>query len=190
MTSWPRPRSSSSSSQPKTCPGSFDTLGARLDNAALLDAAGVTVAIAHFDSHNARNITQEAGIAVANGLPADAALAAVTLNVARAYGMDRDYGTVAVGKVASLVVWDGADPFELSTWAERVFVRGHELEMRSRQTELRDRYMDLERSRTEAGPRETLAGPFAGRGVFDADGFGRERVRLFVAVLAGVSAGP
>lgn len=125
-------------------PNNFDQLGARLDNAALLHAAGVTVAIAHFDSHNARNLTQEAGIAVANGLPADAALAAVTLNVAKAYGMDKDYGTLAAGKVASLVVWDGADPFELSTWAERVWVRGRELEPRSRQTELRDRYRDLE----------------------------------------------
>ncbi len=126
-------------------PGNFDTLGARLDNAALLHEAGVTVAIAHFDSHNARNITQEAGIAVANGLPADAALAAVTINVAKAYGMDHDYGTIAAGKVASLVVWDGADPFELSTWAEQVYVRGRKLDMRSRQTELRDRYMDLSR---------------------------------------------
>lgn len=124
-------------------PGDFDTLGARLDNAALLHEAGVTVAIAHFDSHNARNITQEAGIAVANGLPADAALAAVTINVARAYGMEAEYGTIAAGKVASLVVWDGADPFELSTWAEQVWVRGRKLDMRSRQTELRDRYMDL-----------------------------------------------
>jgi imidazolonepropionase-like amidohydrolase len=126
-------------------PSNFDTLGARLDNAALLHAAGVTVAIAHLDSHNARNVTQEAGIAVANGLPPDAALAAVTINVARAYGMDRDYGTLAAGKVASLVVWDGADPFELSTWAEQVWVRGQALDMRSRQTELRDRYRDLER---------------------------------------------
>jgi imidazolonepropionase-like amidohydrolase len=126
-------------------PSSFDTLGARLDNAALLHAAGVTVAIAHFDSHNARNLTQEAGIAVANGLPPDAALAAVTVNVARAYGMDKDYGTLAAGKVASLVVWDGADPFELSTWPEQVWVRGQALDMRSRQTELRDRYRDLER---------------------------------------------
>jgi imidazolonepropionase-like amidohydrolase len=124
-------------------PGNFDTLGARLDNAALLHQAGVTVAIAHFDSHNARNITQEAGIALANGLPADAALAAVTINVARAYGMEAEYGTIATGKVASLVVWDGTDPFELSTWAEQVWVRGRKLDMRSRQTELRDRYMDL-----------------------------------------------
>lgn len=124
-------------------PRNFETLGARLDNAALLHQAGVTVAIAHFDSHNARNITQEAGIAIANGLPADAALAAVTSNVARAYGMEADYGTLASGKVASLVVWDGSDPFELSTWAEQVWVRGRKLDMRSRQTDLRDRYMDL-----------------------------------------------
>jgi len=126
-------------------PSSFDTLGARLDNAALLHEAGVTVAIAHFSSHNARNITQEAGVAVANGLPRDAALAAVTLNVARAYGMDHEYGTLAPGKVASLVVWDGLDPFELSTAAEQVYVRGRALDMRSRQTQLRDRYLDLER---------------------------------------------
>ena len=125
-------------------PGSFDALGARLDNAKLLHEAGVTLALAEFDSHNVRNVTQEAGIAVANGLPRDVALTAVTHNVALAYGMDDDYGTVAVGKVASLVVWDGADPFELSTWAERVFVRGRELDMRSRQTRLRDRYMDLD----------------------------------------------
>ncbi|PRP95844.1 imidazolonepropionase [Enhygromyxa salina] len=125
-------------------PGSFDTLGARLDSAALLHAAGVEVGIATFDSHNARNITQEAGVAVANGLPRAAALEAITLNAARAYGMDDEYGTIAVGKVASLVVWDGADPFELSTSAEQVWVRGHELEMKSRQTQLRDRYMDLQ----------------------------------------------
>ena len=125
-------------------PGSFDTLGARLDNAKLLDDAGVTIAIAHFDSHNVRNVTQEAGLAVANGLSHSAGLQAITLNVARAYGMEREYGTIAAGKVASLVVWDGSDPFELSTWAEQVWVRGHKLDMQSRQTQLRDRYMDLE----------------------------------------------
>ncbi|NVB37583.1 amidohydrolase family protein [Pseudenhygromyxa sp. WMMC2535] len=124
-------------------PGSFDTLGARLDNAALLDAAGVPVAIAHFDSHNARNLTQEAGIAVANGLDPKVGLQAITANVAAAYGMDADYGTVTPGKVASLVIWDGDDPLEFSTWAEQVIVRGHSLEMRSRQTQLRERYMDL-----------------------------------------------
>ena len=124
-------------------PGSFDTLGARLDNAALLHAAGVRVAIGHFDTHNVRNMTQEAGLAVANGLPPEQAIAALTLNVAAAYGMDQDYGSLAVGKIANLVVWDGADPLELSTWAEQVYIRGEAIEMSSRQTKLRDRYMDI-----------------------------------------------
>jgi imidazolonepropionase-like amidohydrolase len=125
-------------------PGNFDTLGARLDNAKLLHEAGVRVAIAHFDSHNVRNVTQEAGLAVANGLPHAAALTAVTLNVARAYGMEDQYGTLAVGKIANLVVWDGDDPFELSCWAQEVWIRGRKLDMSSRQTQLRDRYMDLD----------------------------------------------
>jgi imidazolonepropionase-like amidohydrolase len=125
-------------------PGNFDTLGARLDNAKLLHDAGVRVAIAHFDSHNVRNVTQEAGLAVANGLPHAVAITAVTLNVARAYGMEDQYGTLAVGKVANLVVWDGEDPFELSCWAQEVWIRGRKLDMTSRQTQLRDRYMDLD----------------------------------------------
>jgi imidazolonepropionase-like amidohydrolase len=125
-------------------PGNFDTLGARLDNAKLLHEAGVRVAIAHFDSHNARNVTQEAGLAVANGLPHAAAITAVTLNVARAYGMEDQYGTLAIGKVANLVVWDGDDPFELSCWAQEVWIRGRKLDMTSRQTQLRDRYMNLD----------------------------------------------
>jgi imidazolonepropionase-like amidohydrolase len=125
-------------------PGNFDTLGARLDNAKLLNEANVRVAIAHFDSHNARNVTQEAGLAVANGLPHAVAISAVTLNVAKAYGMEDRYGTLAVGKVANLVIWDGKDPFELSCWAEQVWIRGRKLDMKSRQTQLRDRYMDLD----------------------------------------------
>lgn len=125
-------------------PSSFDTLGARLDNAALLAAAGVEVGIATFDSHNARNMTQEAGIAVANGLDPKLALSALTLRVAAAYGMDKDYGSIAVGKVASFVIWDGDDPLELSCWPTQVYVRGEAIEMKSRQTELRERYRELD----------------------------------------------
>jgi imidazolonepropionase-like amidohydrolase len=126
-------------------PGSLDQLGARLDNAALLHEAGVRVGIAVLgEAHNVRNVTQEAGIAVANGLPPAVALSAVTLELARIYGMDAHYGSLAPGKVANLVVWDG-DPFELSRWPTQVWVRGRAIPMRSRQTLLRDRYRDLER---------------------------------------------
>lgn len=131
----------------RNLPGSFDSLGARLDAAALLAAAGVPVAIACLDdAHNVRNVTQEAGIAVANGLPWETALRAITLEPARVYGMDATHGSVEVGKVANLVVWDG-DPLELSSKPIQVFVRGRAIPMVSRQTLLRDRYRDLSKFR-------------------------------------------
>ncbi|HET6584867.1 MAG TPA: amidohydrolase family protein [Nannocystaceae bacterium] len=139
-------------------PGSYDTLGARLDNAALLAAAGVQVGIAVLgEAHNVRNVTQEAGIAIAHGLPREAALSAITLNLARAYGMDAHYGSVAPGKVANLVVWDG-DPFELSQRPSAVWIRGVPIAMRSRQTELRDRYLDLRPFTERAKARDAGAG--------------------------------
>lgn len=127
----------------RNLPGSLDRLGASMSAAAQLHAAGVTVAIAALGSaHNARNIAQEAGIAIAHGLPRDAAVQTVTLNVAKAYGMDGDYGSLQAGKVANFVVWRG-DPFELSSAAQTVIIRGRVVPMTSRQTELRDRYRDL-----------------------------------------------
>ncbi|MBL4684821.1 MAG: amidohydrolase family protein [Nannocystaceae bacterium] len=127
----------------RNLPGSLDRLGASMSSAAQLHAAGVTVAIAALGSaHNARKIAQEAGIAIAHGLPRDAAVQAVTLNVAKAYGMDGDYGSLQPGKVANFVVWRG-DPFALSSAAQTVVIRGRVVPMTSRQTELRERYRDL-----------------------------------------------
>jgi imidazolonepropionase-like amidohydrolase len=124
-------------------PGSFDTMGARLDNAALLHQAGAEVVITILgDAHNLRNLRQEAGNAVAHGLPWAAALTAVTLGPARAYGVDRTHGSVAAGKVANLVVWSG-DPLELASHAVTVYVRGVAAGTTTRQTLLRDRYRDL-----------------------------------------------
>lgn len=128
-------------------PGSLDSLGARLDNAALLADAGVDVAIATFGApHNLRNVAQEAGIAVANGLAWERALTATTLAVARAYGMEASHGSVSRGKVANLVVWDH-DPFELSSFPRQVYIRGQAIPMVSRQTLLRERYRDPARPR-------------------------------------------
>ena len=122
-------------------PGTMDEMGARVDNAALLAAAGVEVGIAVLgDAHNPRNVTQEAGLAVAYGLDPALALAAITRVPARIYGMEAHYGTLSAGKVANLVVWDGV-PFELSQRPAAVWIRGRAIPMRSRQTELRDRYM-------------------------------------------------
>jgi hypothetical protein len=122
-------------------PDSFDQIGATLENAARLHKAGVRVAFTNLNdgTHNARKVRQSAGVAVANGLPWEAALAALTANPAEIFGLGAEYGRIAPGYVADLVLWSG-DPLEVTTVAEQVWIDGRAQSMRSRQTELRDRY--------------------------------------------------
>jgi Amidohydrolase family len=121
-------------------PYEFEQLGSRLDNAALLQRAGVLIAFSADDGHDARNIRQLAGNAVAHGLSWDAALAAITRNPAEIFGLGATHGRVAIGQSADLVLWDG-DPLEVSTIATQVWISGRAIPMRSRQSELRDRYL-------------------------------------------------
>lgn len=122
-------------------PVNFDQLGARLDNAALLNEAGVTIAFTGAGTHNARNQRQAAGNAVANGLPWEAALAALTSSPAGILGMHEGFGTIEPGSPADLVIWSG-DPLEVTSAADQVIIAGKSIEMVSRQTLLRDRYLE------------------------------------------------
>ncbi|MCB9561342.1 MAG: amidohydrolase family protein [Kofleriaceae bacterium] len=111
----------------------------RDDNAAVLAAAGVPVAIATMgDPDAARTIRQLAGNAVADGMPWAQALAALTTVPAALYGV-KDRGTVEKGQVADVVVWSG-DPLELSSRAEVVIIGGVVQSLVTHQTELFDRY--------------------------------------------------
>jgi len=128
-------------------PTSFSTLGARQENAGLLRAAGVSVALigngpGDEDSFNVRNIRQEAGNAIAYGLPWNDALRAVTLGPAEMFGVADRVGSLQAGREANVVIWS-ADPFEFSTVPEHVFVRGRESTTPSRQDELERRYRTL-----------------------------------------------
>lgn len=126
-------------------PGAFDTLGATLANAGRLDKAGVKVAIG-IETHNIRLATQHAGNAVANGMSYDAALASLTKNVAEIFGIDQQVGSLAPGMRADVVVWSG-DPLEVTEAAEHVFIAGEPIKMQSRQTLLRDRYLNLKQDK-------------------------------------------
>jgi imidazolonepropionase-like amidohydrolase len=124
-------------------PSSFERLSARLDNAALLHAAGVRIAIApgpgSVDAHQARLVLQLAGNAVANGMPWDAAFAAVTRGPAEIFGVGNQFGRLERGYAADVVIWDG-DPLEVQSAPTAVFIGGVEQPLVSRQTRLRDRY--------------------------------------------------
>jgi len=121
---------------------SYDALGIRYENAALLAKAGVTVALLETDTHQSRNLRQQAGNAVSYGMTWDQALRAVTMAPAQIFGVADRYGSLEAGKVANVVVWSG-DPFEFTTGVEHVLIRGKEIPLKSRQTELLERYKKL-----------------------------------------------
>jgi len=130
-------------------PVDFDRLGARLDNAALLHKAGVTIAFRSENTHNAGWIRQGGGIAVVNGLPFEAALAAITSAPAEIWGL-KNRGSVARGNVADLVLWSG-DPLEVTTHAERVMIDGVWMTLDNRQERLLERYRDMGNTVTPFG---------------------------------------
>ncbi len=93
----------------RVAPFGWNTRQARPEAAALLHAAGVRLGLATAETHNARNLRFEAGFAVAHGLPADVALAAITREPAAILGLPAGTGTLLEGHVADFAVFDG-DP--------------------------------------------------------------------------------
>jgi len=100
-----------------------------LENIALVDEAGAC-AIVHSDSvEGIQRLNQEAAKAMAAGNRAgmeigpDRAIRWITINAARALGIDSITGSLEEGKHADLVVWSG-NPFSVYAKAEQVFLDG------------------------------------------------------------------
>lgn len=134
---------------------SFEDLDATYENAAILQRAGVLVA---YEPSVARIMFLirtprfVAGRTLRYGMSHHDALAAITLNPARIFGLDDRFGSIEVGKEADLVIWSG-DPLETTTVAENVFIKGVQQSMSSRSRELRDRYIGTIRAGLQAGAR-------------------------------------
>jgi imidazolonepropionase-like amidohydrolase len=106
---------------------SFDGIS---ENVALVDKAGAC-AIVHSDSAvGIQRLNQEAAKAMAaarrQGLDYDEAhaIAWITLNAARALGLDAETGSIEVGKAADVVLWDG-NPFSVYSQAQQVYIDGY-----------------------------------------------------------------
>ena len=134
-------------------PVSFDVLGARRDNAALLARAGVLISFmvsgqGIYLSYNVGPALREgAGIAVANGLPYVQAIRSITQAAGRIWGdpgarTSGNFSALVPGAPADLVIWD-ADPLEPSSAPLMVMLGGHEISLQTRQTLLRDRYRPI-----------------------------------------------
>ncbi len=97
---------------------------AEFRNAAVLARAGVELSLV--TDHPVVPIGQarvQAALAVREGLDPEAALRALTLNPARALGVDDRIGSIEPGKDADLVLWDG-DPLQLPSRVMAAFIRG------------------------------------------------------------------
>jgi len=97
-------------------------------NAAALQKAGVPFALTTYRLKRPGDFLKNVRKAIERGLPADAALEAVTVAPARLLGVDGMLGTVEAGKIADLVLADG-DLFAEKTKIKKVFVDGEPFDL-------------------------------------------------------------
>jgi imidazolonepropionase-like amidohydrolase len=90
---------------------------------AALEKAGLLFAFASDGLREPRDFLRNATLAVKEGLPADAAVRALTINAARIAGADARLGSIERGKIANLILTDG-DLFDEDTKVRHVFVDG------------------------------------------------------------------
>lgn len=95
--------------------------------AARLAAAGLRVVAMSDAEDGGAELPARAVAGVARGLAWGDALRALTIDAARAWGLEDRVGSLAVGKDGDLVVWDGP-PFEATSRVVAVVVRGRIVE--------------------------------------------------------------
>ncbi len=116
--------------------GKLETMELRMDNAAVLERAGVLVSIHSDDAViDSRMLLREAALAVRGGMSRDGALRALTINGAKQMKLDARVGSLEVGKDADFLVLDG-DPLSTYTHVLETWVEGEKLFDRSRPNDL------------------------------------------------------
>jgi len=109
----------------------------------LLHKAGVEFALQNegdMERMGARNLPFYAGTAVAYGLPYEEAVRSLTQSPAKILGIDSTCGTLEVGKDATLFISTG-DALDMRTNAlTHAFIQGRSIVLRSKQTELYEKY--------------------------------------------------
>ncbi|MBI3949301.1 MAG: amidohydrolase family protein [Acidobacteria bacterium] len=101
--------------------------------------AGVKFAFQTNDASNVRNLPYHAAMCVAFGLPRAEALKALTIYPAEIWGVADQVGSIEVGKLANLVVWDG-DPLEIRSQVKYLFIKSHQISLATKHTELYERF--------------------------------------------------
>jgi imidazolonepropionase-like amidohydrolase len=116
--------------------GKLETMDLRMDNAGILERAGVLVSIHSDDAIvDSRMMLREAALAVRGGMSRDGALKAITINGARQMKLDARVGSLEPGKDADFLVLDG-DPLSAYSHVLETWVEGDKLFDRSKPEDL------------------------------------------------------
>ena len=108
--------------------GKPETQGTSFGTCAALHRAGMEVAVTtDHDVTPLWLLPMFTAMCVREGLPEDAALRAITINAAKALGVDDRIGSIKVGKDADIVVYNG-HPFHYMTKPVAVFISGEKTE--------------------------------------------------------------
>jgi imidazolonepropionase-like amidohydrolase len=109
---------------------------------ALLQKAGVNFVINDNDEQTrGRNLMFNAGTAVAYGLTKEQALQAITLNAAKALGVEKQTGSIEVGKDANIIISEG-DILDMRTnHVTYAFIQGRDINLDDKQKQLNERYL-------------------------------------------------
>lgn len=107
-----------------------------------LEAAGIPWCFASGEeAAHERNLPLAAAMAVAYGLPPDAALRAVTLSPATVLGVGDRLGSLDAGKAATLIITD-AHPLEATTHVHLAFIDGRAIDLENKHTTLARKYLE------------------------------------------------
>jgi imidazolonepropionase-like amidohydrolase len=105
----------------------------------VLHRAGVKFAFSTGSAANSRHVPYHAALAVAYGLPADAAIQGLTLWPAQIFGADDQIGSIEVGKLGNLFIATG-DPLDIRTQVTDVFIKGRHVPPDDRHSRFYEKY--------------------------------------------------
>ena len=120
-------------------PGNDEPYDLVYANPGVLQKAGVQIAWATGGASSARDMPYEVGLAEAYGFDPEEALKSITINPARMFGVDKEYGSIEVGKVANVIVTTG-DPIDIRSQIKEVFVKGRRMQFDDRHTKFYEQY--------------------------------------------------
>jgi len=117
--------------------GKLEATQAEFEAAAILDKAGVKIAVNTDDFINSsRFLLREAALTIRGGLSEATALRALTINAAEMLDLQNHVGTLEPGKDADFVVLSG-NPFSVYTKVLETWIEGEKVFDRSRPEDLR-----------------------------------------------------